>query len=413
MNDNSNNNNLGYSSYNNYDNVNYNEKKGNGLKIIIVLFVILAIILIVIFALRKKESIELTLYVGETKVSNLDKKERYKMRNYTCTNDSKVSFDENTNQISVETDIQASCNIYFDIIKVQELCANASLADCLINNYEILGLTKINHSPTGNQKYSTTEYRFQGNNVNNYIRFNGDRLWRILGVFEVETPTSSGTYRKEYKVKILSNTVIYEKFADSTHTNNWNIARLKVLLNDGLYYYPENNESCTFDECDYDDKGLIETSKQYISKTKWYLGNVNNEISAEEMYEEERSNNVWEGGIQTWDGNVGLIYPSDYMFASSECYNDASKYGSSSSKINSYKDDTCIDSNWLSNGDAFWTISPYATYRSSVVSVFGEGIVDDADAFDYSIQVKPTLYLKTSTSYQEGFGTKNNPYVIR
>ena len=55
-------------------------------------------------------------------------------------------------------------------------------------HYKKLDLISITHEATGNQEYSTTEYRFQGKDPNNYITFNNEEgLWRIVGLFEVET----------------------------------------------------------------------------------------------------------------------------------------------------------------------------------------------------------------------------------
>ena len=61
-----------------------------------------------------------------------------------------------------------------------------------------------------------------------HITFNNETgVWRIIGVFEVETPNGSG-YTKEYKVKIVM---------DSIGKAAWN-------------------------------------AKNQISSTKWYLGNA-------------------------------------------------------------------------------------------------------------------------------------------
>ena len=409
------NNNLGYSGYNN---TNYYEKSNNGGgigKILIILAVICAIAIIAYFIISKlpgetktEESIStLTLYVDDINVEGLDENERYKLNTYTCTNDSKLSYDMNTKKISIDADKQTSCEVYFDKIEISELCANKYLASCLMENYELLGLTKINHSATGNQDYSTVEYRFQGNDVNNYIKFNDSSSWRIIGVFEVETPTSSGTYNKEYKVKIVGDTITLNKFSADSHNNSWISSEIKTKLNEGSYYNPEKAGYCGFGSCIY------ASARQYISTTKWYLGKTNNEINAQETYESERSNIAWENSAATWDGNVGLIYPSDYMFASSGCYNDATKYGSSTRSSDSYSNSVCRDSNWLFNGHVYWTISPYSKYRSSVISIFGGGKIDDIDASDWTVSVYPTLYLSPSVLYSDGFGTSSDPYIIK
>ena len=106
----------------------------------------------------------------------------------------------------------------------------------MINNYSTLGLTKISQAATKNQNYATTEYRYQGANPNNYITFNGETgVWRIIGVFEVQTPNGSG-YTKEYKVKLLRNVDIVEDAWNLNGTFDWTTTTSMITLNRGVIY---------------------------------------------------------------------------------------------------------------------------------------------------------------------------------
>ena len=281
------------------------------------------------------------LYVDNVRVDKLEENKYYSLKNYTCNNDARVTYDTKNSGITIYSRNQTKCSLYFEEVN--------ALTDYLILNYNALGLTKISQSVTGNQNYATTEYRYQGKEPNNYITFNDEEgVWRIIGVFEAETPNDDGTYKKEYKVKIVRDNIktaawSYKESNATQNKNDWATATLMILLNSGPYYnrtkgYTQLACSTGYDTtvnssaiCNYESDGLIAETKKQISDTRWYLGNAiynNGYGNTKEIYAQERSTSVWSGNKQTWDGKVGLIYPSDYMYASCACYNDDNKNGS-------------------------------------------------------------------------------------
>ena len=279
---------------------------------------------------------------------------------------------------------------------LESICTGKTLANCLKDNYTLFGLTKISQTATGNQNYATTEYRYQGKNPNNYITFNGETgVWRIIGVFEVETPNGSG-YTKEYKVKLLRNSNDIIEPWNLNNNNDWVNATLKTTLNSGAYYNRTNA---------YRSIGLTSKSKSQISTTKWYLGNVGAKKDSYGTYKEERSKNVWSGNSQTWDGNVALMYPSDYMFGSSSCYNNGTD-------ILGHNNSTCENTNWFVTGSP-WTISPYTISSDLVI-----WMNDWSDVLQITVlnpdtfSAKPSVYLNANTKYTGGEGTISNPFTI-
>ena len=362
-----------------------------------------------------------------------------------------------------------------------------TLANYLIDNYSTLGLTKIDQTATGNQNYATTEYRYQGgsgcfnfemtdelctslggtevefnncrandnyinltkdfcvsnggswneNTPNNYITFNGEgNAWRIIGVFEVETPNEDGMYIKENKVKIVSDVLgkAAWDFRDrGDYKNDWTTSTLMTMLNNGPYYnrtsgYTKLACSTGYDTttsetaiCNYASNGLTDTAKNQISTTKWYLGNIVMPSDEEcgntkELYTQERGTSVYSGNSQTWDGKVALIYPSDYMYASSACYNDDTMKGRSSDSSKDYRNDTCKSANWLFDVNSWlWTVSPTSFYRSyGALEFTGFGFatstfVNDHEAIDF----RTSVYLDTNVNYVSGDGTIDNPFVIK
>ena len=352
------------------------------------------------------------------------------------------------------------------IITLSDMCKDTTLASCLKDNYELAGLTKIDQTATGNQTYATTEYRYQGgsgcvglvmtsdictsiggslligdacftssyqliditpsicnnnggnwkdNSPSNYITFNDETgKWRIIGVFEVETLNEDGTYTRENKVKIVRDSI--GLFAwDTENKNDWTNATIMTTLNSGDYY----NRTGT-----YESNGLTTKAKSQISSTKWYLGNLiwnNGYGNIKDIYAQERSTSVHSGNKQTWDGKVALIYPSDYMYASSSCYNNDSliafdigtcQHGSTCDT--DYRSDACKTTNWLYvvRRSAF-TLSPDSNNVNQVAAIDGYGNLTVGAAQESSIYgLRQSLYLDSNVKYVSGDGSTSDPFVI-
>ena len=305
-------------------------------------------------------------------------------------------------------------------LTISDVCQNTTFASCLKDNYELAGLTEIDQAATGNQNYATSEYRYQGKTPNNYITFNGETgVWRIIGVFEVETPNGSGGYTKENKVKIVRDrigTAAWNATNSATNYNDWTTATLMTTLNSGEYY----NRTGT-----YASNGLTDNAKNQISSTKWYLGNVvwTDEVgygTTKEIYTQERSASVWSGNKQTWDGKVALIYPSDYMYASSACYNDDTKKGLDCGNCQynetcatDYRSETCKSTNWLlDTSNWLWAVSPSSHFSNNAMGVSYTGYVSNGSTIGSSSDLRQSVYLDSSVKYIGGDGSKEKAFEI-
>ena len=358
------------------------------------------------------------LYIDNTRVDSLDTSKNYTLVSYTCSNDVTVEYNSDTRKIIVDGDKQTKCSLYFEEKKV-------TLANYLIDNYSTLGLTKIDQTATGNQNYAATEYRYQGKTPNNYITFNGEQnVWRIIGVLEVETPNGTG-YTKEYKVKIVRDAIgkaAWDYKTSSGWNNDWTTSTLMTMLNSGPYYnrtsgYTQLACSTGYDTttsetaiCNYESNGLTENAKNQISSTKWYLGSVTYGTSSKDCqgtYQEERSTSVHSGNSQTWDGKVALIYPSDYMYASSSCYNNGTTG-------DNYEDSSCTSTNWLL-GTSYWSwaVSPSSSTSNYAMGVYVNGTVSYRTTYYSSGSLLPSTYLDTNINYVGGSGTTSDPFVIK
>ena len=285
------------------------------------------------------------------------------------------------------------------------------------------------------QTTALTDYRYIGADPNNYVKFN-DELWRIIGVFD----TDDGTGKVEKRLKIIRNESIGNYSWDNKDTttgaetaygkNEWTDARLNYLLNPGhesetnggsLYWnrksgtcYKGQNNSTT--SCDFTSTGLTDTAKSMIGDAKWYLGGSStyNDVTPPMFYTRERGTTVYSGHSTSWIGKVGLMYPSDYGYATS---------GGSSTNRNSclakelynwdssgYSD--CKNNDWMYNGNIWqWTMSPRAAYSTYVFYVTTAGYVYSYNAF-YTYAGRPVVYLKSTIKVISGSGTTSSPYIL-
>ena len=290
--------------------------------------------------------------------------------------------------------------------------------------------------PATEQTEALTDYRYIGVDPNNYVSFN-DELWRIIGVFTVD----DGTGKKEQRLKIIRDKSIGSYSYDnktsgigsstsSYGSNEWQDARLNYLLNPGhenesvggsLYWnsgsgncYSGSNNGTK--ECDFTTTGLKEEARNMIGDTLWYLGgsSTDNDVTATMFYERERGTNVYSGRSTSWIGKVGLMYPSDYGYATSggattnrnACLNKELYNWNSSS----FSD--CKNNDWLYDSSTYqWTLTSRSSNSTIVFLVRHTGSVYSYIAYN-AIGARPVVFLKSNITIASGNGSSSQPYVM-
>ena len=126
-----------------------------------------------------------------------------------------------------------------------------------------------------------------------------------------------------------------------------------------------------------------------------------------------------------WYGKIGLMYPSDYGYATNggTTYdrNTCLGYQMRGWSGGDYKTDCALNSYLLfqyitstapgTSGTNQWTLSPHSDLANIVLRVSSIGTVGGYDA--YSTQgVRPALYLKANIIFTGGSGTYSSPYTI-
>ena len=294
---------------------------------------------------------------------------------------------------------------YFEgttIIKVEPKGTDTLIA--LTDNKDNSGLYRITHQKDstlqiGNDK-NITEYRYRGASPKNYVTFNNE-VWRIIGVF----PTDDGTGKIENRIKIIKDQSIGNKYWNTSDSNNW--ARPATLNTELNTTYLNSLDS---------------TSQSMIGQAKYYLGGktpTSNNGYADtplQFYSYERkiqnttSNEFYNGtNPNSWVGKLGLMYLSDYGYASSNCENK--KIYDSNSSSNDIR--ACNGTNWLYNIKANeWLLPQYASHGSIAFGVSSVGYANSYYVNYYQIAVRPVLYLISSAQITGGNGTSSSPYTL-
>ena len=345
-----------------------------------------------------------------------------------------------TNKITTSTTFNTSTTIYAHWLPSNGVNFVKGLPSCYDSNLLTDGTSDNN-------------LRYVGANPNNYVSFNNE-LWRIIGVMN-NIENSSG--QTQSLVKIIRSESLGNYSWDTSVSgvnggcgvNEWSQADLMQELNkdylgnvvvgtDGNWYSGENNAK----ENARPDTTLGSSAQNMIQSTVWKLGSPNNDngtyvnystdvFTTPYVYTHERADTngkVCSSGdycndsvirTSTWTGKVGLIYSSDYGYATSggnttnreTClglglYNG----GGNSSYAN------CKNNDWLKPTTGFtWTLSPIA-YSSQAINVFtvdsyghvGGLIIGACHAH----AVSPVVFLKSTTKITGGTGTSSDPYTL-
>ena len=270
--------------------------------------------------------------------------------------------------------------------------------------------------------------RYEGADPKNYICLDNKTsgtcsdnslLFRIIGLFDEEYSsdgTSSSGTKKLLKVIDTNNYGGTDgKRWNTAGTNNWSSASLKTELN-GTYL-----------------DALLGTSNVNsklsgaIANAKWHLGGASssnsNTLTAEGIYTEERNTSaIYSGKPSSIDAKVGLMYPSDYGYATVGG-TTTNRAGCRAKELFNWRDSSfsdCKNNDWLytsqssfANG-AEWLLSPSSSSSLNIYGLISTGYVDLGCYVDNEqLAVRPTFYLDSSIlKIVGGLGTKDNAYRV-
>ena len=283
------------------------------------------------------------------------------------------------------------------------------------------------------------DYRFRGADPNNYVSFNND-IYRVIGVFD----SNSHGVEEKYLVKLIRSRILgdyswgvyngtntsgtYKGSANDWTGNTTGVkANANVILNEFFYnktdtsstygacsswtYYYNSNNYKTFSCSDIIGHGIDSNLRDYIEEVTWYLkGYKGYSYSKQNFYLCERglstdTTNCMSANSGAYDASttskIGLMYASDYLYASSYFADTATTTASSQYYGNK---------NWLYKGFE-WTITPKVDSANYASYVDYHGYVSFSRVYS-GVDVRPTFYLKSNVNVTGGSGTFDDPYKL-
>lgn len=237
------------------------------------------------------------------------------------------------------------------------------------------------------------DYRYIGNSPYNYVAFNENETWRIIGVFSVDD--GNGNY--EERVKLIRNESVGNKQWNSSNQNEWVGSSIQTYLNDT---YTIDNKS----------RKMIASSKIYLGGLN-YGGCINCAPNGESFYISERSETTCYGRNASWVGKTALMYPSDYIFTYAVGVDDTCYNTPGNCNVDSEANPS---SGWLYRSEYFqWTMTPNSYYTTNAFKVDLSGVVHNYSSFvDNFNGISPVVYLKSGVKIKSGDGSIDNPYIF-
>ena len=235
-----------------------------------------------------------------------------------------------------------------------------------------------------------------------------------------------------------SYTITNNMVADGNEYNFYNATYSYLDGNGTAVYVPSQATTSSYTGASGSiDKKIESSALSKIATVKWYLYGSESYTTevASAYYNKERNINssgeVYTGATPEkrpvyWYGKIGLMYPSDYGYATNggTTYdrNTCLGYQMYGWNSGSYKTD-CAGGSFLwytgitstapgTSGTNQWTLSPRSGYADIALYVGVSGRVVGDSTANLPLGVRPVLYLKADTTITGGTGTYNNPYKI-
>lgn len=328
---------------------------------------------------------------------------------------SNIEWDDINRMISIKNGVNDGASA--SLVKTAN-STGTLLSDVIINGVGTSGdgvITKVTDN-------GTDQYRYQGNNPNNYVSFNNG-LWRIIGYVPVclevtpitENTTINGTSFKqgeaqctkwENKVKIIKADPIGAYAYNKSNYNSsnpivWIGSTIQGLLNtcylgkkDGCSKYCYAYQT-TQGVCNYSQNGINENDSygNMIESVYYNIGISGSYNSSSVVYVNEAKKQTSEST------KVGLMYASDFGYAISS-YTGSLSYSSANSQM---------VNNWLFGQSYEWTMTADSSSTPFYVNLLGG--LNSSTAYA-GFAVRPVLYLQSNVNKLSGDGTMASPYVL-
>ncbi len=327
-----------------------------------------------------------------------------------------LDWDSVNKTVLMSTNKNNNCKLYFDKLTPGQTYTAEDFFKAFAKNGGLSGQGNLlQHTTSLPNSAGDDGYRYSGNNPNNFICFgpgsesynNGtsikchdENLYRIIGYVPVELSTGTTTnlikvIKSEYAT--ANDLEIPSKGTPESDSHYANLKRVKELPKDGFRWNDIDEDDSIntwqdgslYNALNINDNSFINKLGNWaniIENVKWNVGpNPAIAITSQVMYNSE--NDEEQGASTQVSAKIGLMYPSDYGFASSQ--------KSWTTQIYNYNTDENQKNNWLYNAVYEWTISRDGS-PDGAINVANEGhLGSDNGVYNVSYGVRPVFYLKS------------------
>ena len=271
------------------------------------------------------------------------------------------------------------------ILTATDVCSGKSLSDCVIAQYTGIKNSNIYyHDSNLTNGAGDSSYRYAGADVKNYICLGSseatcpdDNLYRIIGVFG----DNNHGIKDQQLVKVIKNTSIGNIKWNRSNSNVWANASLNTTLNSTF-----KTEKLS----GFEDK---------IAEVSWRVsGYSTSAATVKTVYTAEITN-----ATKTHTAKIGLMYPSDYGYATTPDYWTTNLFD---------YDTAAKNKDWLFLGSYEWLLSPGSGDFNGAWNVNSSGRAYNNGGVVYASAVRPSFYLLSSVKYVFGSGTSSLPIRI-
>ena len=147
-----------------------------------------------------------------------------------------------------------------------------------------------------------------------------------------------------------------------------------------------------------------------VETITWKLGGSStyNDVTASMFYERERGTTVFSGRPTEWSGKVGLMYASDYGYATSGGGSTTNRENCLANGLDSWSN--CHFYDWLFESFQ-WTLTSYSSTSYNVFIINNIGRLFNSSS-NSTFGVRPSIYLKSNIAITGGNGDINSPYTL-
>ena len=365
----------------------------------------------------------ISMYVDGEYVTELDSTKKYEMESYECTNGEELTWDIETNKLSIEPILEdTSCYVIFNEKIIPPTLTEKILADNTTQSDAGISFGSTSAADGTNGLYYTSDtsktengevvYYYRGAVANNYLVF-ANYCWRIVRTVEDGSvrlryggsPTQNGEThicpQTGTAVNIASSQAYNTSYGDKSYVNYKTSSIRTTVENwyeDNIYYKADGITENTALTSLVADTPYCNDMSERVSGSNIYFGAYDRLHSSGT----NKYNPQYKCANSTYGYTVAkgdLTYPVGLLTADEVAYAGGVLFQSNSSY-------------YLNTGELYWTMSPSYIY-SSYSDVFG--VTSGGNLYsgvNGANAVVPVVSLKPEATVKRGTGAYNDPYVI-